>query len=195
VLLVAALVNSVGLVGAPAVTFFSLYAKRDHHWTSTDIGHAIVVAYLIGTLGHVVAGWALDRFGRKPTTVIGYVAGALSIFLLFQLDSDRAMLVAFVATVFFFQGARTATATYSAELFPTEIRATSYSLTVQLLGQIAGLVAPVAIGMLSGRMGGLGNAVAIFAVGPVFGAMLVWRYAPETRGLALEELVAEPALD
>jgi MFS transporter, putative metabolite:H+ symporter len=186
--LVALLWNCVGLVGAPAVTFFSLYAKRDHHWTSSEIGHAVVLAYVIGTLGHVVAGWSLDRVGRKLTTGVSYVVGAIAILALFQVESHRTMLIALVITVFAFQGARTATATYSAELFPTEIRATSYSLTVQLLGQIAGLLTPFTIGALSRSLGGLGNAVAAVCIGPVIGAVLVWAFAPETRGLTLEEL-------
>ncbi len=189
-LLVALLWNSVGLVGAPAVTFFSLYAKRDHHWTSTEIGHAIVLAYLIGTLGHLAAGWMLDRVGRKVTTSLVYVLGALAMLALFQTESHRAMLLAMVVTVFAFQGARTATATYSAELFPTEIRATSYSMTVQLLGQLAALLTPVTIGMLSRSLGGLGNAVAAVSAGPIIGAALVMIFAPETRGMRLEELSA-----
>jgi putative MFS transporter len=189
-LLVALLWNSVGLVGAPAVTFFSLYAKRDQHWTSTEIGHAIVLAYLVGTLGHLAAGWMLDRVGRKLTTSLTYVAGALAMLGLFQTGSHRAMLLSLVVTVFAFQGARTATATYSAELFPTEIRATSYSMTVQLLGQIAALLTPFTIGMLSHTLGGLGNAVAAVSVGPVIGAALVMMFAPETRGMKLEELSA-----
>jgi MFS family permease len=188
VALVALLWNCVGIVGAPAVTFFSLYAKRDHHWTSPEIGHAVVLAYAIGTLGNVAAGWSLDRFGRKLTTGISYLIGAAAILALFQSSEHRTMLISLVITVFAFQGARTATATYSAELFPTEIRATSYSLTVQLLGQIAALLTPFTIGALSASLGGLGNAVAAVCAGPVIGAALVWRFAPETRGLALEEL-------
>ena len=194
ILLVALLWNSVGLVGAPAVTFFSLYAKRDHHWTSLDISHAIVLAYLVGTIGHLLAGWSLDRIGRKPTTSVSYIIGAGSILMLFQTDSHAAMLTALVVTVFAFQAARTATATYSSELFPTEIRATSYSLTVQLLGQITALLTPFTIGALSKSLGGLGNAVAAVSIGPVIGAVLVWIFAPETRGRTLEELEA-PALD
>lgn len=190
-LLVALLWNSVGLVGAPAVTFFSLYAKRDHHWTSAEIGHAIVFAYVIGTLGHATAGWMLDRVGRKLTTSASYLLGACAILALFQTASHGAMLLSLVVTVFAFQGARTATATYSAELFPTEIRATSYSLTVQLLGQIAALLTPVTIGYLSHSLGGLGNAVAAVSAGPVIGAALVLIFAPETRGLSLEQLEAQ----
>jgi putative MFS transporter len=194
-LLVALLWNCVGLVGAPAVTFFSLYAKRDHHWTSAQIGHAVVLAYVIGSFGIILAGWMLDRIGRKLTTALCYVLGAVAILILFQSSSHSAMLVAMVVTVTAFQAARSATATYSAELFPTEIRATSYSLTVQLFGQIASLLTPFIIGSMSKSLGGLGNAVAIVSIGPVLGALLVWRYAPETRGVRLEELSPAAAAD
>jgi putative MFS transporter len=195
VLLVALLWNCVGLVGAPAVTFFTLYAKRDHHWTSGEISHAIVLAYLLGTLGHLLAGWSLDRIGRKLTTGITYLVGAVSILTLFQTGTHNVMLIAMVVTVFAFQGARTATATYSTELFPTEIRATSYSLTVQLLGQITALLTPFTIGALSRSLGGLGNAVAVVSIGPVIGALLVWIYAPETRGRTLEDIETVAATD
>ena len=194
-ILVALLWNCVFLVGAPAVTFFSLYAKRDHHWTSTDIGRAVVLAYIIGTAGHWLAGWALDRIGRKVTTATSYVLGAIAIYLLFQTSTHAAMLASMVATVFFFQGARTATATYSAELFPTEIRATSYSMTVQLLGQITAISAPFIIGELSKPLGGLGSAVSVVAIGPVIGAILVMLLAPETRGMNLEELAEVSVAD
>jgi putative MFS transporter len=192
-LLVALLWNTVGVVGAPAVTFFSLYAKRDNHWTSPEIGHAIIIAYVVGAFGNLVAGWSLDRLGRKVTTSISYLAGAGAILALFQTADHTHMLIALVVTVFCFQGARTATATYSAELFPTEIRATSYSMTVQLLGQVAGLLTPFTIGALARSLGGLGNAVAAVSIGPVIGAVLVWMFAPETRGLSLEELSIPPA--
>lgn len=189
-ILVALLWNSVGMVGAPAVTFFSLYARRDHHWTRADVGGAVVLAYTIGTMGHLLAGYLLDRVGRRLTTAAFYVIGAVGILALFQTGSHHAMLASMVVAVFAFQGARTATATYSAELFPTEVRATAYSLTVQVLGQLAALLTPFTIGALSEVVGGLGNAVAVVSVGPVIGAFLVMWFAPETRGKSLEELAA-----
>jgi putative MFS transporter len=193
-ILVVLLWNCVGLVAAPAVTFFSLYAKRDHHWTSAQIGHAIVIAYLVGMLGIALAGWMLDKVGRKPTTALCYLLGSVAILVLFQSSSHAAILASMVVTVFALQGARTATATYSAELFPTEIRATSYSMTVQLLGQVAPLMTPFIVGSLSKSLGGLGNAVAVASIGPVLGALIIWMYAPETRAMNLEELSPAVAL-
>jgi putative MFS transporter len=191
-LLVAVLWNCVGLVGAPAVTFFSLYAKRDHHWTSAQVGHAVVLSYVIGTLGHLLCGYLLDKAGRRLTTAAFYIVGAFAMWALFHSSEHSTMLSFMVATVFAFQGARTATSTYSTELFPTEIRATSYSWTVQVLGQIAALFTPVTIGVLSKSLGGLSNAVSVVCVGPLIGALAIALWAPETRGKKLEELVLEP---
>ena len=188
VLLVALLWNCVGLVQSPAVTFFSLYVQRDHHWTRGQVGEAVLISYIFGALGILAAGWAIDKIGRKLTTGLLYIVGALAIRALFQLDDYYAMLLAQIVTVMAFQGARTATATYSTELFPTEIRATSYSFTVQLLGSLAALATPFTIGTLSKRVGGLGNAVAVVAIGPIIGALLVWIFAPETKGRPLEDL-------
>src|SRR5260370_32879044 len=39
-ILVATLCNSIGLVGGPPISFFSLYAKRCPHWTSALVAHA-----------------------------------------------------------------------------------------------------------------------------------------------------------
>jgi MFS family permease len=188
VLLVAAMWNSVALVGAPSVTFFSLFAKRDRNWSAAEIGFAVTLSYVLGTLGHLLGGYLVDKVGRKATTSVSYTLGAVFIFFLYHVEGHSEMLAMLVLTVFSFQVARTATATYSAELFPTEIRATSYSLTVQVLGQISAIASPLLIGALSIPLGGLGNAVSTAAFGPILGAALVMWYAPETKGRTLEEL-------
>jgi hypothetical protein len=93
-----------------------------------------------------------------------------------------------MATMFAYQGARTATSALSAELFPTEIRAAGYSSTIQTLGQLAWFMSPVLVGTLSLFLGGLGNAASVCAVGPILGAVLILLYAPETLGKTLEEM-------
>ncbi len=94
-----------------------------------------------------------------------------------------------VATVFCFGAAMTATHVYASELFPTEIRATGYGWTTNFLGRVTEVLTPMAIGaLLIPLQGDIPAAIAIVAAGPIFGAILVLRYAPETRGLTLEQV-------
>ena len=184
----AGLWNSIGLVGGPMVTYFSLYAKRDHHWKSHQVAAAIILAYAMGTIGSMLSGYLMDRLGRKFTTGFFYLLSAAAMYMLFTSDSYGAILAAEVITMFAYQAARTATSALSTELFPTAIRATGYSLCVQVIGQICWMLSPVAIGLLSSPMGGLGNAASLFAVGPLIGVVIVVWFVPETRGKTLEEL-------
>jgi putative MFS transporter len=187
-ILVALLANSVGFVGGPTITYFSLFAKRDHHWTSSQVGTAFTAAYLMATVGTIMCGYLLDLVGRRITTSIFYLGAAVSMLVLFQSTEHRTMMLALMATMFAYQGARTATSALSAELFPTEIRAAGYSSTIQTLGQLAWFMSPVLVGTLSMFLGGLGNAASVCAVGPIVGAVLILLYAPETLGKTLEEM-------
>lgn len=186
--LVAVLANAIGFVGGPTITYFSLYAKRNHHWTSPEIGTAVIAAYLMATIGTILCGYLLDLIGRRITTSLFYVASGIAMAVLFQSGEHRTMLLGFMATMFAYQGSRTATAAFAAELFPTEIRAAGYSSTIQSLGQLAWFISPVLVGVLSMHLGGLGNAASACAIGPMIGAVLIVLFAPETRGKTLEEL-------
>jgi MFS family permease len=187
-LLVSTLCNCIGLAGGPTISFFSLYAKRDHHWSSAEVGTAVIFAYLLGTAGTLLSGQLLDRIGRRATTAAFCVMTAFAMAILFQSNTRSAILLAFMATMFAYQGARTGTSALSSELFPTLARATGFSLTVQVVGQLGWTLAPVFAGILSGPVGGLGNAASLFAAGPLIGAVLVLGCVPETRGKTLEEL-------
>ena len=194
-LIMAGLWNSLGLIGGPTVTYFSLYARRDHHWKSHQVAAAIILAYAIGTIGSMLSGFLMDRLGRKFTTSFFYLMSAAAMYVLFTSDSYGAIIAGEVVTMFAYQAARTATSALSTELFPTAIRATGYSLCVQVMGQVCWMLSPVVIGLLSGPLGGLGNAASLFAAGPILGVVIVLLFVPETRGKTLEELalsIGEP---
>jgi hypothetical protein len=118
------------------------------------------------------------------------VTAAISIAMLYQHTTLTGQYVWMVATVFSFGAANTATHVYASELFPTSIRATGYAWTTNLTGRITEVVTPAAIGGLI-YLVGISNAIACVAIGPILGAVLVMRYAPETRGLTLEEIQTE----
>jgi len=187
-LLTSSLCNCIGLVGGPTISFFSLYAQRDHGWTSGQVGTAFILAYLMGSAGTLLSGMMLDRVGRRATTSLFYCAAGAAMFILFRGGSHLRLTIAIMATMFCYQGARAAASAISSELFPTASRATGYSMCVQVLGQLGWTLAPVIVGRLSVPMGGLGNAASIFAAGPFVGALLVLLFVPETRGQSLEQL-------
>jgi putative MFS transporter len=186
VLTVAVLWNSLGLIGGPTITYFSLYARRDHGWSSGELGTAIILAYLMGTIGSLLSGVLMDRIGRRFTAAFFYVLSSAAMFALFRSDGHYEILAGEVVTMFAYQAARSCTSALSTELFPTEIRATGYSLTVQVIGQMCWMLSPTAIGLLSGELGGLGAAASLFAVGPLVGVVVLLLLVPETRGRSLE---------
>jgi MFS transporter, putative metabolite:H+ symporter len=187
-LLIATMWNSIGLIGGPTVTYFSLYARRDNHWKASEVSNAFILAYVAGSLGSMLAGFLMDRIGRRITTATFYIASGAAMYVLFQSTDHNTMLGAEIFTMFAYQAARTATSALSSELFPTEIRATGYSLCVQVIGQIGWALSPLVIGILSAPMGGLGNAASVMAFGPLVGVVLIFLIVPETRGRTLEEL-------
>lgn len=192
-LLVTLIWNCNHLVGAPAVTFWTIHAAQNHHYSPRDYTTVVAVGYLVGFfLGSPVAAFCMNRFGRRLTCTGYYFGAALAIFLLFWTSSPSLWVQTALmsATIFFFLGANASTATFATELFPTEIRATGYSWTTNLFGRFTEIGAPLLIGILADRIG-IPNAVAIMAIGPVLGGLLVLRYAPETRGKTLEQISSE----
>jgi len=179
--------NCVFVVTAPSVVYWVIFAREDLGLSPAQVGDIVFWGYGGGVAGHFVAGWLIDRIGRKWTCASFYVAAAISIALLYQVPSLTGQYVWMIATVFCFAAANTSTHVYASELFPTEIRATGYGWTTNLFGRITEVLTPVAIGALSLYLG-IPNSIALVAVGPIVGAALVLRYAPETRGMTLEQI-------
>jgi MFS transporter, putative metabolite:H+ symporter len=185
--MVALLWNCVFLVTAPSVVYWVIFAREDLGLTAQQVGDIVFWGYGGGVAGHFTAGWLIDRVGRKWTCAGFYVIAAISIAMLYQIHSLAGQYFWMIATVFSFAAANTATHVYASELFPTEIRATGYGWTTNFAGRVTEVATPIAIGALSLSLG-IPTSIAVVAIGPVIGAILVLRYAPETRGLTLEQI-------
>lgn len=188
--IVALLWNCVFLVTGPSTVYWVIFAREQLQLSPFQAGSIVFWGYGGGVAGHFVAGWLIDRIGRKYTCAGFYFLAALSIFLLYHVPSLTGQYVWMIMTVFSFGAANTATHVYASELFPTEIRATGYGWTTNLAGRVTEVATPIAIGYLIAPLG-IPGAIAVVAVGPVIGALLVLRYAPETRGLTLEQIASE----
>lgn len=186
--------NSVYIVTGPSVVYYVIYAREELGLTPHQVGDIVFWGYAGGTAGHFVAAWLIERIGRKNTCAGFYVLAAVSIFLLYQDGRLVGQYLWMISTVFCFGAANTATHVYASELFPTEIRATGYAWTTNLTGRITEVATPTVIGVLILWLG-ISWSMAVVSIGPILGALLVLKYAPETAGLTLEEIQAKLSTD
>ena len=185
--IVALLWNCVYLVIAPSVAYWTIYARENVGMTPAQVGDVVMWAYIAGAFGHLLAGQLVDRIGRKVTCAVFYCIAAVCIVGLFQTTTTFGQYFWHISTVFFFNCAIGATHVYASELFPTELRATGYGWTTNLFGRFTEVFIPILIGMLIPVMG-ISWGITWVAIGPIIGALLVLKYAPETRGLTLEQI-------
>jgi putative MFS transporter len=185
--IVALLWNCVHLVTAPSVAYWAIYAREEVGMTPAQVGDVVMWAYIAGAFGHLLAGQLVDRIGRKVTCAGFYSVAAVAIVGLFHTDTTAGQYFWHISTVFFFNCAIGATHVYASELFPTELRATGYGWTTNLFGRATEVVIPFLIGQLIPLLG-ISWGITWVAIGPIVGAILVMKYAPETRGLTLEQI-------
>lgn len=154
----------------------------------------VIPALTIGSL------FFLDRFGRKPVMIFGYIGAAIVLCLfnfLHQTILHNALLGLFIYGLFnamlMGPGLVCGAALLGVELTPTRIRAVGQSITVvggRLGATLSAFVFPLVFAIL-----GQGAAIGTLAALSVVGAVLTYVLIPETAGRSLEELSREPVLE
>jgi MFS family permease len=142
--------------------------------------NAFIVAMQVGMwFGYVTFGFVSDRVGRKRTYVTYLVLAAVFVLVYASTANPIALLVLGPVTAFFATGFFSGFGAVTAELYPTDVRATAQGFTYNL-GRIASAAAPYVVGRLtetSGFPAALSVAAAAYALAAVF-----WIAIPETRG-------------
>jgi MFS transporter, putative metabolite:H+ symporter len=164
-----------------------IYARDVVGLDQRTIGDIVFWAYVAGAGGNFLGGWLIDRIGRKATVALFYALGAVALLGLFHTTSMFGQYAWHISCVGSFGAAIAATHAYASELFPTEIRATGYGWATNLFGRVTEVATPALIGLLIPALG-ISWAVSLAGFGPILGALFVLRYAPETRGLTLEQI-------
>jgi putative MFS transporter len=190
--IVAMLWNFVHLLTAPSVAYWVIYAREVVGLDQRTIGDIVFWAYVAGAFGNFLGGWLIDRIGRKATCALFYTTGSVALVTLFHLTDLRTQYVFHITCVGSFGAAIAATHAWASELFPTEIRATGYAWATNLFGRVTEIVTPALVGLMIPALG-ITWAVTLVGFGPILGALYVLRYAPETRGLTLEQIEQELA--
>jgi MFS transporter, putative metabolite:H+ symporter len=130
--------------------------------------------------------YALERFGRKVTSVTSFVLAGLFAVAFANAQSDTMLLVVGFIMIFFIQLAGNSMQIFASEVFPTNARASGFGIA-QGTGRLGtAFIIPGILWIQTSY--GLGAVFGSIAVVLVIAAFAVTRLAPETRGLSLEEI-------
>jgi len=160
--------------------YLSLPAGDGGIGLSTRVMSGFIIAMQVGMwFGYVTFGFISDRVGRKRA-YISYLLTAAVLMLAYAVTQrPPALLLLGPVVAFFATGYFTGFGAVTAEIYPTEIRATAQGFTYNI-GRIGSAVAPWAVGRLADTSG-FGAAFSLSAIAFLCAAVM-WTWIPETRG-------------
>ena len=144
---------------------------------------AFVIAMQVGMwFGYVTFGFVSDRVGRKRTYVVYTCTAAVLILVYISVRSPLLLLLLGPFVAFFATGYFSGFGAVTAEVYPTEIRASAQGFTYNM-GRVTSALAPFAVGSLA-QTHGFQAALSLSSVAFLLAA-LTWLWIPETRGRRL----------
>lgn len=167
---------------ASVLTFWSYHVVNELNWTEQMVSIAMGVSYVLGLLGYVAVGKLMDSLGRKKTAIIFFVLGAFATVANFQATSFTAIMILLTLQCLTVGTFVVICSNFTAELFPTEIRANASAWGNNVAGRLGTIAAPMLVGFMASPLATVGNAVSVMALGPLIAAVLVAAILPETRG-------------
>jgi len=160
--------------------YLSLPAADGGIGLSTRMMSGFIIAMQVGMwFGYVTFGFVSDRAGRKRAYVAYLLTAAVLMLAYTVTQRPPALLLLGPLVAFFATGYFTGFGAVTAEIYPTEIRATAQGFTYNI-GRIGSAAAPWAVGRLA-ETNGFGVAFSLSAAAFLCAAVM-WRWIPETRG-------------
>jgi putative MFS transporter len=154
--------------------------------SDAQVGTSLAIASLASLPFLFVVGKVLDVIGRRVGATIAFSIAAVGVVGSYTLSNPTALTVALVLGIFGTGSVLPVLNTYTAELFPTELRSEAFAWSNNLIGRTAYLASPLVLGFAAGRFG-WGPTVATTAVFPLLALALILALLPETVGRELEE--------
>jgi len=167
-----------------APSLFRFVYKLDVQ-TANFYGFVLSAVGLVGALSAIVL---IDRIGRKPMFVLGLGVGALPLlyFGLIGMPSAGEVLALVCASFMFVSLLALSLATYTAENYPTHLRALGGGVA-GAWQRAASMVGPLLVGWLL-PIWGLNGVFVLFGVFAAVGSLIALFFAIETKGQLLERL-------
>lgn len=167
-----------------ALYSFTLYVFDERAWTAADLVWLPLGTLPGGLLGYALAGLAMDRLGRRRAAVAYLAAASVATLTCYQANGSGPILAGYFSLIGL-GGVWAIVTTWTAELFPTELRATATGFGNQLVGRLGLVLGPIVVGMLGGALASTGDAVALLGLVPLFGIPCVLAL-PETNAVRLD---------
>jgi putative MFS transporter len=163
----------------------TVVSKMGFTLSSAFVFTAVIVAVSIP--GKLLEAWVVERWGRRPVIItFGLVAAIAALLFGFVRGAVPVLLVGGLMS-FFGIGADPAVKVYTAESYPTPVRATGTSITEGAGRLMSGVVGPSLIPLLLAA----GGVVAVYSlVGAValVAVVVVFCFGEETKGRSLEAI-------
>lgn len=134
--------------------------------------------------------YALDKFGRKKTGTIAFIAASIMAVVFAMATSNAELLIAGFIMVFFYQIAGNTAQIFTSEVFPTHARASGFGMAAGT-GRFATAIFVPVLPMIQSSFG-LYGVFFIIAALLCTAAVSLNFIGPETRKKSLEEVVARP---
>ncbi len=151
--------------------------------------HYSIFTTVAGLIGCLVVAFLIDNLGRRICITASMVLCSTLLFLLAATGTGSAMAVlawSAGAALFVF-AVNMALYVYTAELYPTRMRAIGCAIG-GASGRLGIIVGPLVVGGILGAGGTLALVFGMFGVVALIGAVVVGFFAIETREKTLEEI-------
>jgi MFS transporter, putative metabolite:H+ symporter len=147
-----------------------------------------LITQCIGVFGSLLCAFMIDRTGRRPWFIGVFLGGGVTLLSLAVVGPSTAVvLLVFVSIgAFFMSSAAIGLNLYTAELYPTRIRAFGGAVG-GAWQRVAAAVGPLVVGYLA-PIYGLGSVFFYFGGLAIIGAVVTAGFADETSRRSLEEL-------
>jgi putative MFS transporter len=130
--------------------------------------------------------FALDRFGRKITSVCAFVAAGLMAIVFANAGSDTQLLIAGFVMIFFIQVAGNSMQIFASEVFPTNARASGFGWAAGVGRLATAFIVPTILWIQ--QRWGLTTVFACLATVLLIAAVSVTQLGPEAKRKGLDEI-------
>jgi putative MFS transporter len=135
--------------------------------------------------------YALDRFGRKITSVCAFVAAGMMAIVFANARTDTELLVAGFVMIFFIQVAGNSMQIFASEVFPTNARASGFGWAAGVGRLVTAVIIPTILWIQNGW--GLTTVFVCLAVVLLIAAGSVTQLGPEAKQRGLDEIAPPTA--